>query len=81
LRIDQLFKNNFNEYLHERNKFEKQFGKSCKCDVCGECGVELVVYNGQTYCKNHIPIERQRYERKVIAGRHGSAKSFIKKIE
>jgi hypothetical protein len=73
----------FRDYLIEKQKFNEIYGKNVNCDICGwNCGleVELYNYNGQTYCERHIPASRQiEHERKVIAGRHGAARNYIKK--
>ena len=84
-RIYELWKNNstFNEYLVEANKFNKIYGKNVRCDICGwNCGIDcdLSNYGGQTYCDQHIPASYQiTHERKVTAGRHGTARNYIKK--
>lgn len=75
--------NSFNEYLLESTKFREIYGKNVKCDICGwECGMDadLINYNGQTYCRNHLPyIPSDEYERKIMAGKHGASNNFIKK--
>jgi paraquat-inducible protein B len=68
------------EYLKEAEKFRKEFGKDIRCCIGGEWEVDLYVHRGQTYCEKHIPPEFHREnERKIIAGRHDSARDFIKK--
>jgi hypothetical protein len=79
-RIHVLYDENFKECLLEAPKFRDTFGKNVKCDVGGEWDCDLFNYCGQTYCENHIPASSQiEHERKIIAGRHGAARDFIKK--
>ena len=85
-RVYNLSKDNasFRDYLSEKQKFNKIYGKNVNCDICGwNCGldVELHNHNGQTYCEQHIPVSRQIEppESKVIAGRHGAVRNIIKK--
>jgi hypothetical protein len=72
----------FVKYLQEVHRFNQEFGMNVKCDVCGKWGDEIELYShrNQTYCQNHIPPVIQReIERKVMAGRHGASRDFIKK--
>ncbi|WAC05898.1 MAG: hypothetical protein OS112_04515 [Methanoregula sp.] len=82
--LNQIYELNRNEtyreYLIQAEKFRKEFGKDIKCGICGEWKVDLFDHRGQTYCKKHIPIELDIVkEYKVIAGKHGASRDFIKK--
>jgi len=79
--VHELNKNEtYLEYLHEAERFRKDYGKNIRCDICGEWEIDLFQHRGQTYCKMHIPISLDtENEYKVTTGRHGSSRSFIKK--
>jgi hypothetical protein len=81
IRIQELWKNEFREYIVEAHGYRMKYSKSCKCDVCGAYTEELFLYQEQTYCVRHLPVERTVVERKVMAGSHGSARSFLKRIK
>ena len=68
------------EYLREAERFRKDYDKNIKCDICGEWELGLINHRGQTYCERHIPTSRNtENEHKVMAGSHGSSRSYIKK--
>lgn len=80
VRIAGLWKEQYRNYLTEEHAFRIRFRKSPKCDVCGTYGEELYLHRGQTYCERHLPVYRSTIESKVIAGKHGAATNFLKKI-
>jgi hypothetical protein len=80
IRIHKLYREDFLEYLKQKQKFTDYFGKNIECDVCGNWDDDLFHHRGQTYCEKHIPCSIQKEnERKIIAGRHGASRDFIKK--
>jgi hypothetical protein len=78
--IHGLYDDQYREYLKEAEKFRQEFGKNVQCDVCGKWDGDLYVHRKQTYCEKCKPAGLQReHERKVIAGKHGASRDFIKK--
>lgn len=80
IRIANLWKDHWREYLIEEHRFRERYHQSCKCDVCGVFDVELLLYKNQTYCVRHLPVERITVVRKTKAGKHGSTVDYNKKV-
>jgi len=57
VRIAELWKNHWRQYVVEEFRFRLRYGKSCRCDVCGEYKKELFSCRGKTCCATHMPAE------------------------
>jgi hypothetical protein len=71
--INGLSAGKYREYLQEAEKFQKEFGKNVKCDVCGRWDEELFVHHNQTYCPRCLPGgSHPGHDSTVVAGKHGA---------
>lgn len=59
VRIAGLWKNHWRQYVAEEFRFRLRYGKSCRCDVCGEYRKELFSWQDRTFCATHLPAEWQ----------------------
>jgi len=85
--INNLYDNDFREYLIESKKFRDQFNKNTRCDVCSNWDRGLYSCCGSTYCEKcfsthqivggkHREPDR---EYKIMAINHGAAINFDNK--
>jgi hypothetical protein len=78
--IHGLYADKYREYLQEAEKFQMEFGKNVKCDICGRWNGELFVYRNQTYCSQCLPEGSHPWlDRAVGAGKPGASIDHIKK--
>jgi len=57
VRIAGLWKNHWRQYVAEEFRFRLRYGKSCRCDACGEYRKELFSWQDRTFCATHLPAE------------------------
>ena len=72
VRIAALWKNHWRQYVVEEFRFRLRYGKSCRCDVCGEYKKELFASRGKTCCATHMPAEWWLQDPKGKGGRPGA---------
>jgi len=72
VRIAELWKNHWRQYVVEEFRFRLRYGKSCRCDVCGEYKKELFACRGKTCCATHMPEDWWLRDSTRTKGRSGA---------